>query len=332
MIIIVMKMISLKPAQVNSYSKPEENNTSFVKRFYLYQKERFPFAGHGLLVAAFSFSAISYSRICRGAEGFVSWKVFAVGILTTISLFLLLRITDEFKDAADDAMYRPQLPVPRGLISFRELKMMGIVIVLLQIILNAVFFPAMLILYVTVIAYLALMTKEFFIADWLKKHQFWYVVSHMMIIPLVDIYASGLDWLLAGAAASKGLLFFFAVSFMNGVVLEIGRKIRTPAKEATGVLTYSFMLGTARATFLWIIILFLTLLLSIAAASYAGYGQTAFIILGIVFIICSLPAFLFLTKQTEKLSKAIELSSALWTIAMYLTLGGVPMVQKLFFS
>lgn len=316
----------------NTYSKPEENNASFLKRFYIYQKERFPFLGHGLLVAAFSFSAISYSRICRGASGFVNWHIFLIGIVTTISLFLLLRIADEFKDAADDAMYRPHLPVPRGVISFHELTIMAIVIVIVQIGINAFFFPKMLILYFAAVAYLALMTKEFFIADWLRRHQFWYVVSHMMIIPLVDIYASGLDWFLAGEAASKGLLFFFAVSFMNGVVLEIGRKIKTPEQEATGVLTYSFMLGTARATVLWIIILFATLLLSIAAAAYAGYGLTAFIILGIVFIICSLPAILFYTKQTEKLSKAIELSSAIWTIAMYLTLGGVPMMKQLFFN
>ena len=33
----------------------------------------------------------------------------------------------------------------------------------------------------------------------------------MLIIPLIDIYASGLDWLLEGASAPKGLLFFFAV-------------------------------------------------------------------------------------------------------------------------
>jgi 4-hydroxybenzoate polyprenyltransferase len=318
--------------QVNSYSKPEENNAPFIKRFYQYQKERFPFAGHGLLVAAFSFSAISYSRICRGAEGFVSWTVFIVGIITTISLFLLLRITDEFKDAEDDAMYRPHLPVPRGLIRFEELKKLGIVILVVQIILNAIFFPVMLVLYIVVIAYLALMTKEFFIAEWLKKHQFWYVLSHMMIIPLVDIYASGLDWLLAGTTASKGLLFFFAVSFMNGVVLEIGRKIKPPQEEAKGVLTYSSMLGTNNAAILWVVILFITLFLSIAAAWYAGYGKAAFFVLGSTFTICSVPAFMFLVKYTKKMAKAIELASAVWTIAMYLTLGGVPMIQQLFFS
>lgn len=316
----------------NEFSIAEENSASFLKRFYIYQKERFPLIGHGLLVASFSFSAIAYSIICRGQQGFVSWKIYAVGIFTTITLFLLVRIFDEFKDAEDDALYRKELPVPRGLVSFRELATIGIIVAFLQILVNIYFFPKMLIIYFIVIGYLSLMGKEFFVAEWLKKHQFWYVTSHMLIIPLIDIYASGLDWLLGGVPAPKGLIFFFAVSFMNGIVLEIGRKIRTPEKESEGVNTYTSMLGTNRAVFLWIFILLVTLSLSVGACIYAGYGMTAFIVLGSVFVLCSLPAFLFLYNKTNKLSKMIEYSSALWTISMYLTLGGGPMISRLLFN
>ncbi|TLV02921.1 UbiA family prenyltransferase [Dyadobacter luticola] len=317
------------PAQGNEFSRPEENRAPFLKRLYIYQKERFPILGHGLLVTAFSFSAISFSRICRGAEGFVSWKIFLTGIFTTISLFFLVRIFDEFKDAEDDAKYRKELAVPRGLITFRELAITGAIFAAVQIVVNLIFFPKMLLIYSIVIGYLLLMGKEFFIADWLRRHQFWYVVSHMVIIPLIDIYASGLDWLLAGVDAPSGLVFFFAVSFMNGIVLEVGRKIRVPEKESEGVLTYTSLLGTQKAVWLWIAILVVTLSLSIAASVFAGYGKTAFLVLGAVFIICSMPAFLFLNKKTEKLSKMIEYASALWTIAMYLTLGGGPMLSKM---
>jgi 4-hydroxybenzoate polyprenyltransferase len=317
--------------QTNRYSNTEENNSSFVKRFYIYQKERFPLLGHGALITSFSFSAISYSRICRGAVGFVSWQTFLVGIFTTISLFLLVRIADEFKDAEDDAAYRPHLPLPRGLLSFRELKITAAGIILLQIGINLIFFPKMLILYFFVITYLALMSKEFFVAAWLKKHQFWYVASHMFIIPFIDMYASGLDWLQEGIAPPAGLMFFFAVSYMNGMVIEVGRKIRIQEKETTGVLTYSSMLGTNRSTVLWIIVLFATLCLSFAAVVFAGYGVMALVILGIAFIICSLPALFFLNKKTEKMSKSVEKAAALWTIIMYLTLGGIPMLQQLIF-
>jgi len=318
--------------QQNEFSKADENNALFLKRFYIYQKERFPILGHGLLVASFSFSAIAYSRICRGAAGFVDWKTFIIGIFTTISLFFLVRIFDEFNDADDDAKYRRELAVPRGVISFYELKITGIIIVIFQIGLNLFFFPKMLIIYFVVIGYLLLMGKEFFVSKWLKKHQFWYVTSHMFIIPLIDIYASGLDWFLAGVPPPKGLLFFFAVSYMNGIVLEIGRKIRIPQKESEGVLTYTSMLGTNRAVILWIFILFITLALSFAASDFAGYGLISLIILGFVFLLCTLPAFIFLKNRSEKLSKMIEYASALWTIAMYLTLGGGPMISKLFFN
>lgn len=313
----------------NAYSKSEENRASFLRRFWKYQQERFPLLGHGLLVAAFSFSAISYSRICRHVEGFVDWKTFLVGVFTTVSLFLLVRIFDEFKDAADDAAYRQELPVPRGLVSLRELRNVGIAVFIFQVLVNYWFFPKMLILYFVVIGYLFLMGKEFFVADWLKKHQFWYVVSHMFIIPLIDIYASGLDWLLQGVSAPHGLLFFFAVSYMNGIVLEVGRKIRNPLEEKVGVLTYSSMLGPQKAIYTWLITLFVTLLLSCAASYYAGYGWLAYTVLSLIFVACCLPAFLFLRSHSTKSAKYIEHASAIWTIAMYLSLGGIPMLEKI---
>jgi len=319
------------PVQGNAFSKAAENNAPFFRRFYIFQKERFPLLGHGLLVAAFSFSAISYSRICRGAEGFVDFKTFAVGVFTTISLFLLVRIFDEFKDAEDDARFRKELPVPRGLVTYQELAWIGIVIIVSQVAANLIFFPEMLLIYGAVVAYLTLMGKEFFVADWLKKHQFWYVTSHMFIIPLIDIYASGLDWLLAGVQAPEGLFFFFAVSYMNGIVLEVGRKIRAPERESEGVLTYTSMLGVPKAIALWLAVLAVTLSLSIAASEFAGYGPAVLTVLGIVFLICALPAVLFWRRRTAKLSKMVEYASALWTIAMYLTLGAGPMISKLLF-
>ena len=306
-----------------------ENNLPFIRRLFIYQKERFPLFGHGLLVAAFSFSAISYSRICRGAEGFVSWKIFLVGIFTTVSLFLLVRIFDEFKDREEDAAYRKYLPVPRGLISLQELKIVAIVTLILQLLLNLLFFPKMLWIYFLIIIYLCLMGKEFFVSGWLKKHQFWYVTSHMFIIPFIDIYASGLDWFLADVRAPVGLIFFFAVSYMNGIVLEIGRKIKPPGSEEEGVNSYTKMLGVNNAPLIWIVVLFATFFLAIIAAQYAGYGKVGLLVLSILFISCSLPAVFFLKNKTVKTAKSIELSSAFWTIAMYLSLGGFPMLYHL---
>jgi hypothetical protein len=302
---------------------------SLLSRFWIYQSERFPFLAHGLLIAIFSFSAIAYSRICRGQAGFIDWKTYAVGIFITVTLFFLVRVFDEHKDANDDAQFRKELPVPRGLISLKELRNIGLFVFALQITLQAWFFPKMLIPFFAIIAYLSLMGKEFFIADWLKRHQFWYVTSHMFIIPLVDIYASGLDWFLQGAQAPWGLLFFFAVSYFNGIVLEVGRKIRAPESESVGVVTYSALLGRVKATWLWIGILAITLCLAITTAWFAGFGKGTTLFLISVFAFCSALGLRFLKNPSPKNAKFIEHASAIWTAFMYLSLGGIPMLRAL---
>ena len=302
---------------------------SLFKRFLIYQQERYPFLAYLFLIGSFSFSAIAYSRICRDLTMFVTADKFLVCIFNTITLFFILRIVDEFKDKEDDQKYRSYLPVPRGLISLTELKYIGIFTFVLQVVITFIFFPQMVLLLAVIYLYLFLMTKEFFVKTWLKRNQFWYVTSHMLIIPLVDVFASGFDWLLENEQAPTGLLFFFAVSFMNGIVLEIGRKIKAPENEEKGVLSYTFQLGTKRAVFLWLTVLLLTLFLAFFACQYARHSTDTYVALTFIFAICSVPAILFLAQQNKRNSKLIEYSSALWTFSMYLLLGGIPMLISL---
>jgi len=304
-------------------------NSSYLARFYQYQKERFPVLMNLIAVTVFTFSAVSYSRIARGAEGFIEWKHYIIGCFATFTLFLLVRIFDEFKDRKEDAEFRTYLPVPRGLVKLSELRNIGIVIGILQIASIAFFQPSMTGLYLLVIGYLILMGFEFFVPAFLKKRQILYITSHMLIIPLLDVYSSGLDWAMHDASPHYGLLFFFAVSFMNGLVVEFGRKMKAPADEEEGVTSYSGMWGVKKAVVYWVLSIIVTLLLATAAASIAGYGLTLFIILISLAILCAIPGFIFLKNPQKKTAKLMELSSGIWTIGMYLSLGGVPMILEL---
>lgn len=301
-----------------------QSNSLFLHRFLVYLKERFPPLSHGILVASFSFSAISYSRICRGVEGFIPLTDFLLCAFTTVTLFFLVRVFDEFKDAAEDAQFRPHLPVPRGLISLREIGILGAVVFVVQLLINLIFIPDLWMMYSVVILFLLLMGKEFFIANWLKKHPFFYVTSHMFIIPLIDIYASGFDWKLSGDAPPIGLIFFFIVSYMNGIVLEIGRKIKSPENEEHN--TYSTSLGIRKASFLYMLVLACALISNLLASHFAGFGIKGALIFGVLFVLCLLTPILFLQRNTKRRAKLIELSSALWTICSYLVLGGIPML------
>jgi len=299
-----------------------------IARLWEYQKERFPIARHGLLIVTFTFSAASYSRICRRADGFIAPDEFIVGAFTAIILFLLLRIFDEFKDAEDDARYRPYRPVPRGLVSLRELRRLGIVVIALVLALNALVMPAMLWAFLVALGYMALMTKEFFVPAWLKRRPIIYMLSHMVIMPLVDLYTTGLDWINAAVAPPRGLEFFLMVTFLNGIVIEVGRKIRAAEAEETGVETYSALYGPKRAAIGWLAVLSLTCLSAVLAAWYAGFGAWGFIVLTAVLAACGIPAVAFIRSLQGRHAKLIETAAGIWTIAMYLTLGALPMLLR----
>lgn len=305
------------------------NKASFLKRFFIYQKERFPFLAHGVLISAFTFSAISYSRISRGVENFIDLKDFLIGVFITLSFFFLVRIFDEFKDKEEDALYRKYLPVPRGLISLKELKIIGWIVGISQLFVISFLQSQMIYLYAIVLIYLCLMGVEFFAPKWLKKRHLLYIISHMIIIPLIDFYASGLDWLLEGSTLHTGLIWFFLVSYFNGFVLEFGRKIRTPKTEEDGIISYTKLYGTKGGVIAWIGILFVTMLLAIGASLYANYGIISVVILGGFFLLCSAPGLMFLKEPTKKKTKLIEYASALWTVLMYFSLGAIPMIKEL---
>ena len=95
------------------------------------------------------------------------------------------------------------------------------------------------------------MTKEFFVPGWLKERPLVYMISHMAIMPLIDLYATACDWLPAGSAVHEGfgltLGAFLLLSLVNGTVIEIARKSWAPEQEREGVETYSRLWGPGAA-------------------------------------------------------------------------------------
>ena len=61
----------------------------------------------------------------RGEDSWPEWRGLVVAFVTCFLFFLQLRIADEFKDFEEDTRYRPYRPVPRGLVTLRELGWIG---------------------------------------------------------------------------------------------------------------------------------------------------------------------------------------------------------------
>ncbi len=298
-------------------------------RWWIYQRERFPILAHGPLIAVFSYSTVCYSALLRGQTSLPAGRSAVAAFLSALLFFLQLRIADEYKDFAEDARYRPYRPVPRGLVKLSELGFVAIAGAMVQLLLALWLSPALVWLLLLVWLYLGLMQKEFFVGDWLKARHAAYMGAHLLILPLVDFYVTACDWLVVGAVPSRGLAWLLIISFFNGAVLEIGRKIRAPADEERGVETYSALWGRMNAVNAWLAAMFLTAFGATIAARSIHFANVVAGLLGLLLTGAAITAWRFLRLPVAARARLLEGVSGLWTLLLYLSLGIIPLVIRL---
>jgi 4-hydroxybenzoate polyprenyltransferase len=296
-----------------------------MKRWWIYQRERFPLLAHGPLIAAFSACAVAFSALLRGATT-PSWHHFLTAFGVCLLLFLQLRIADEFKDAAEDARWRPYRAVPRGLVTLAELRWVFILAAILQSSLALLLDVRLMVVLAIAWSYLALMSVEFFCRDWLKSHPLIYLLTHMGIMPLVDFFGTACDWLPSASKAPAGLGWFLTASFFNGIVIEIGRKLRQPQHEEPGVETYSRLWGKPLASAAW----WIAMLATGTAACLAAAAIDAVIpLVAALSGLLVMSGWIVFRYRTGNLSgKRIEMVSAIWTLTLYLMLGLLPLALR----
>jgi 4-hydroxybenzoate polyprenyltransferase len=267
--------------------------------------------------------------MARGAPGFIPWPRFGVGAFTTILAFFILRVLDEHKDEDVDRSFRPELPVPSGVVSLAELRRIAGAGLVLALVLNAWVAPVLLLPLGIAAAWAFLMTREFFVRAWLRAHPTAYLLSHMAILPLLDGYTTGLDWLAEGAPAPHGLLPFLLVTFLNGILIEIGRKTRDPASEREGVDTYSKAWGARAAPVAWLVTLAASAGIALFAARAVHLGAWASVALILAAVACALPGIAFLRGASPGAARTMDRVSALWPCVTYVVLGSGPFLARL---
>ena len=95
------------------------------------------------------------------------------------------------------------------------------------------------------------------------------------------------------------------------------------------MVSYTGLLGRDRAVRIWMLLLFVTMMLTLAAANYAQLDSWLMAVFVLFFIVAMVPALTFLKTKEAKWTKRIEYSSVLWTILMYAGIGALPMIQQL---
>jgi 4-hydroxybenzoate polyprenyltransferase len=207
---------------------------------------------------------------------------FGLAFIGVVLFFFELRLMDELKDFAKDCSAHPERPLPRGLLSVREVQRAGTVLTLGMLAFAGATAlaanPTAGALYLAVTGYLFLMYKEFFAGAWLGARPILYALAHQPVGWLVALFPVALfapmtvfrripvGW---GLMAVGGLFAYEICRKLDPAApAELGYYVQRYGRAATGALLLGCLAlasaGAALGGALWYV-------LPTEAALAAGY-------------------------------------------------------------
>jgi 4-hydroxybenzoate polyprenyltransferase len=214
------------------------------RRLAAWSAERFPLA-LGLPILCLSAAALLIGRTA-GTGGEVTVGLGDLGAFLAVWAFMfVVRVCDEHKDFVVDARNHPHRVLQRGLVTLGQLRVLAAIAVAGELAVTVGFAVAggtviPVVAWSVATAWLALMTKEFFLAAYLVPRLPLYAASHMILTPLIVYWVMTLG--AAGSAVWPGgaaVAWFCATSYALGAAVEVARKLRPPEAERIGVDSYT---------------------------------------------------------------------------------------------
>ena len=260
---------------------------SYLSRHYQYLQERFPLTQFIPLSAIFALSAGIGTQLYL----FGQVKEISSLMLAFVALFLFLlrlRLFDEFKDFAHDSTYYSDRPVPRGLVTLKDLGVGIFIVLFIEILIATTGGAASLIFFCVALLYSLFMFKEFFVSVWLKKRFTLYIASHEILIFPLFFYLISING--SHSHLMNQPYFWILVLFLGSRIflLEVTRKIRPKELEIPSGDTYTAQYGVKGTGILIAILAIMVVLFEISLKStlFTGFHFSSFLpgILSMVFL------------------------------------------------
>jgi 4-hydroxybenzoate polyprenyltransferase len=184
-----------------------------------------------LFVAATLMPAVLLPTSLTGTLGDIHPLKAIAGFIGSLLFIVRLRVYDDVKDADTDRVENPTRPIPRGLVSIRELDAAGVVILVIEGALIASVGSLTFACWAIAAAWSILMRVEFFAPDWLDRHVASFAISHMVVLGLIygALLAMGID-ARGGSSSVDALLLdpvvvgILLAATSIGIGFEWGRK------------------------------------------------------------------------------------------------------------
>ena len=313
---------------------------TFLKKWYIYQKERFPVLIYGIYILAIvigtfvicnitSFNAERkilmnnpYSYLMGAPTShIIPWiKIIPMYIVTFLQ-FLMVRIIDEFKDYKEDCKYRPYRPVPRGLITLKELKILFIICVILQFGITLFVEPVSVMYLIGVWIFFALMSKSFFIKKFLDKHILIELILDELLMPILVVFLSRFITYVNPTSSFYSyinigdILPFIIMTYIISCIVEIARKVRCKEDEENGVKSYTAVLGINKTIFILFMLETIVMILQLIIL-----GKQYLLLILSSYVIVNIINWLFVMKKNKLFAKLTEISANLYILIAYFSL------------
>ena len=290
-------------------------SVSVMSGFLAWFKERFPF------VAIFSafLIYILVASLSKSVDHVLSWKDFMAAIAVT-GFFLLLRVLDEYKDYQYDRQIHPERVLQRGLVTLSQLRFLGIFSFIFMLALSWWTGRIALTAFTIMMIWVALMYKEFFIEEWLKKRLFFYGVTHSFVLVFLVAWCVTLSG--SELVINKELIILMSLIFLFAMGYEITRKAKGRDEIKKGEQNYTEIMSPLKVAFLTGVISIIAVvghiyLMKQVLGAYPLYASIA-IVANVVFLLAALINYTRVTNTKSR--KGNEMAMASLTFWSYTTL------------
>ena len=293
----------------------ERVNLNFFARMWQYSKERFPVASFLLLIGSYYAALVLTGGRYFGVLLSNVWFAAIASFVFIFIFFFHIRLFDEFKDYDDDKIARPERPLPRGLVSKKDLLICLVVALVVELAIS--YGISLLVPGVLAIAYSFLMFKEFWIGSYLKKHIMLYAYSHEILFLFFTAFALGtLIVPIYNAYLGAFALIYTLFSIFSFLNFELTRKLRLKEDENCHIETYSQVFGLKKASLIALLHVLLTLISACGVLSMLAYGRLTYVL---VIALSGYPAYtlLGLIRSLDKVTlKSAENASVVYVLCL----------------
>lgn len=283
-----------------------------------FTKERFGALSHIITIVVFIAAHILIAKSIHSTSfSFINALMLLLGVT---AFYFKLRLYDEVKDYEFDVIINKTRPLPRGLLSHKDMYRGMLVCILIEIITFSLQGLNASISIILAIIYSLIMYKEFFIADKIRPYLTTYAIVHTIVTSLLSFaifsFLTGLS--IIDVVTNTVYLSFALANWLLFNIFEFGKKTFATSEERENVDTYSSLFGRTGAVAL---VASQSVLASYLALNLSGANQEIiFGGMGLLLAITLILSLRYVFTNKKESAKHYRNFSSVYIVIFYLIL------------